>query len=189
MQHQPNPPQPNSHHLQYTHTNHPGQQILQSSSPHHQNRFSNQPHPQQMLQQPMHNMNLSDVSLPLSNSQHMLGNVISLDNIIKHGYITLFLFCIHASIKCNFQGMESIVRAKCTMSEVIMIKLWVILMHNCVNDPNLLPFPLLNSTKTMPAEVMINYLCHQQWPNKQHREFENGLSQNLYQMLRNIDLY
>ena len=88
MQHQPNPPQPNSHHLQYTHTNHPGQQILQSSSPHHQNRFSNQPHPQQMLQQPMHNMNLSDVSLPLSNSQHMLGNVISLDNIIKRGYIT-----------------------------------------------------------------------------------------------------
>jgi len=74
MQHQPNPSQPNSHHLQYTHSHHPGQQILQSSSPHHQNRFSNQPHPQQMLQQPMHNMNLSDVSLPVSNSQHMLGN-------------------------------------------------------------------------------------------------------------------
>ena len=87
MQHQPNSPQQNSHHLQYNHSNHPGQQILQSSSPHHQNRFSNQPHPQQMLQQPMHNMNLSDVNLPPSNSQHMLGNVIFLDNIVKHGRI------------------------------------------------------------------------------------------------------
>ena len=84
----------NSHH-QFTtndpHHPHPMGSQLQSlsatSSPHHPNTYQMQHHQQssqQQMQQPMYNLNsLSDVTLPISNSQQLLGRQVIL-NISDH---------------------------------------------------------------------------------------------------------